>query len=93
MIYQIIEFIRYLEGVLDIEILKHADDKFDRKIKKIFKKIEEKFKKVEETEKVCPKCGSKLVVREGKRGLFYGCSNFPQCKYTENYTNQKYDTH
>ena len=30
----------------------------------------------------CPRCGADLVERKGKYGNFYGCSNFPQCKYT-----------
>ena len=46
-------------------------------------------KKSESTEKLCPKCGSKLVLRTAKRGdnagnTFYGCSAFPKCKYIEN---------
>lgn len=32
----------------------------------------------------CPKCGSKLILRHGKNGDFYGCSNFPKCKFTKN---------
>ncbi|HAB65870.1 MAG TPA: hypothetical protein DCE23_00740 [Firmicutes bacterium] len=32
--------------------------------------------------KVCPKCGGKLVLRNGQYGEFYGCSNFPQCRFT-----------
>lgn len=31
---------------------------------------------------ICPKCGGKLVERNGKYGAFIGCSNFPKCKYT-----------
>lgn len=31
---------------------------------------------------ICPFCGHKLVVRNGKYGEFYGCSNYPRCKYT-----------
>ncbi len=30
---------------------------------------------------VCPKCGGGLVVRDGKYGKFYGCSNYPKCKH------------
>ncbi|MBQ6320235.1 MAG: NERD domain-containing protein [Lachnospiraceae bacterium] len=38
---------------------------------------------------VCPKCGSKLVLRVAKKGenagnQFYGCSAFPKCRYTQN---------
>lgn len=31
---------------------------------------------------ICPSCGGKLVRRKGKYGSFYGCSNYPKCKYT-----------
>ena len=31
---------------------------------------------------VCPKCGGKLVKRNGKYGSFMGCSNYPKCRYT-----------
>ncbi len=31
----------------------------------------------------CPKCGGKLVKRNGKYGAFYGCSNYPECKFTK----------
>lgn len=30
----------------------------------------------------CPKCGEKLIERNGKYGIFLGCSNYPKCKYT-----------
>jgi DNA topoisomerase-1 len=36
-----------------------------------------------ETDKICPKCGAKLVIRKGKYGDFLACSRFPKCRYTE----------
>ncbi|MBE7720988.1 MAG: DNA polymerase III subunit epsilon [Lacrimispora celerecrescens] len=33
---------------------------------------------------VCPQCGGVLKLRSGKFGQFYGCSNFPQCRFTRN---------
>jgi DNA topoisomerase I len=33
--------------------------------------------------KKCPHCGKNLTIREGKYGMFYGCSGFPRCAYTE----------
>lgn len=33
---------------------------------------------------LCPDCGNKLVERNGKNGLFYGCSGYPVCRYTRN---------
>lgn len=32
----------------------------------------------------CPKCGGNLILKNGKYGSFYGCSNYPNCKYTKN---------
>ena len=37
-----------------------------------------------ESSKFCPKCGRELTIRESRRGHFWGCRNYPQCKYTEN---------
>jgi len=30
----------------------------------------------------CPRCGGTLVARTGRYGDFYGCSNYPRCRYT-----------
>lgn len=45
-------------------------------------------KKTKTTNQVCPLCKSKLVVRvssrgPGKQNKFYGCSNYPNCKFTK----------
>lgn len=31
---------------------------------------------------LCSKCGIPLVIRNGSRGKFYGCSNYPKCRET-----------
>lgn len=36
-------------------------------------------------QKICPYCKSNLILRDGKNGKFYGCTNYPKCKYTMNY--------
>lgn len=33
--------------------------------------------------RICPKCGNKMLVKSGTYGDFYGCSSYPKCKYTE----------
>jgi DNA topoisomerase-1 len=35
------------------------------------------------TEVDCPDCGAKLVIRNGRRGPFLGCSKYPKCKHAE----------
>lgn len=32
----------------------------------------------------CPRCGGSLVLRQGEYGKFYGCSNYPRCRFTHN---------
>ena len=34
-------------------------------------------------DKRCPLCDGRLRIRKGTRGLFWGCQNYPTCKYTE----------
>lgn len=34
--------------------------------------------------KKCPNCASELLLRNGRYGMFWGCTNFPVCRYTEN---------
>ncbi len=34
--------------------------------------------------KKCPNCGGMLKVRRSYIGVFWGCENYPQCRYTEN---------
>ena len=34
----------------------------------------------------CPKCGAKMYLKTGRFGKFYGCSRFPECKGSRNYT-------
>lgn len=30
----------------------------------------------------CPKCGARMVRRNGRYGAFYGCTNYPRCRGT-----------
>ena len=54
------------------------NEAYESNIKKE-KEIKEEIK-----EEICPRCGGKLIVRSGKRGKFFGCINFPDCKFTRN---------
>jgi len=64
-------------------VLKEFYQPFKANLEKKYKEVSKKDL-IEKTEKKCPKCGSKMVIRLGKFGKFYACSNFPKCKYTEN---------
>ncbi|MEE9167185.1 MAG: type I DNA topoisomerase [Candidatus Neomarinimicrobiota bacterium] len=36
--------------------------------------------------KVCPECGSRLLIKTGRFGRYVGCENYPTCKHTESLT-------
>ena len=36
-----------------------------------------------DAEGLCPRCGGELIKRNGRFGPFYGCSNYPRCRYTQ----------
>ncbi|MDD4125581.1 MAG: DNA topoisomerase, partial [Eubacteriales bacterium] len=40
-------------------------------------------KPVIETDIICEKCGSRMVVKEGRYGKFAACPNYPSCKNTK----------
>ena len=33
---------------------------------------------------ICPRCHKPLVLRRGRNGEFYGCSGYPECRFTKN---------
>ena len=44
---------------------------------------------VEETDIICDKCGSKMVVKNGRFGKFAACPNYPTCRNTKPLTEEK----
>lgn len=38
-----------------------------------------------EASNLCPRCNSNMILRNGSRGQFYGCSTFPRCRGTRDY--------
>ena len=72
---------------LNIENRKEYIDKFEKLVMET--KETSAMLKGEDDNLVCPKCGSKLVLRTATKGpnvgnKFYGCSSFPKCKYIKN---------
>lgn len=46
----------------------------------------EQSRKSVQTELECPDCKKPLVIRFSKNGEFLGCSGFPECKFTSNFS-------
>lgn len=70
------EDLEKIVGIINSNKSHQTDFSHVMDINKIKKENE---KKIEEG--ICPKCGGKLVEREGKYGKFLGCSNFPKCRF------------
>ncbi|GFZ31984.1 hypothetical protein CSC2_25100 [Clostridium zeae] len=50
--------------------------------RKLYNIIESKNNNEIFNDKVCPKCGADLVLRNGRYGHFYGCEGYPGCSFT-----------
>lgn len=74
------------DGIIDIS--NNVDDKIEQIVmndNNVVNDIKDIEKENNES-LICPMCGSKVVLRTAKHGehigeKFYGCSNYPRCKY------------
>ncbi len=56
--------------------------KFEKDLKKA-SKLMPNYKEGQPSEEFCEKCGSPMVVKAGKFGLFLACSAYPECESTK----------
>ena len=70
-----------VEGISTFLSVRNITDESQREfhVQRIQHEIYERDSKINMG--ICPKCSGKLVVRTGQYGQFYGCSNYPDCKY------------
>ncbi len=61
-------------------------DSFYRSFGKDLKMAKKEMKGEVMTDLPCPKCTKSLAIKSGRNGLFLGCSGFPDCKYTTNFS-------
>ncbi|MDD5606458.1 MAG: type I DNA topoisomerase [Candidatus Pacebacteria bacterium] len=74
-----------------VTVLKEFYLPFKNNLLKKEKEIEKKNITEEETEKLCEICKSKIVIKIGRFGRFYACSNYPECKFTQPLIEEKTD--
>lgn len=65
------------------KILEDFYPAFNKKVEKTLLLVK---KEVEYSDKTCPKCGGRLVIKWSRRGRFLSCENFPRCRYAESIT-------
>ena len=95
--FKLVDFLdKHFKELVSSEYTSHLENSLDEiaegKLKRVdflrtfYRNLENDINKVmpDIQEKICPECGSKLVVRRGRYGMFLGCSNYPKCKHIEN---------
>ncbi|MCD6232886.1 type I DNA topoisomerase [bacterium] len=86
-----IKFTAHMEE--DLDKIAQGKENWQKSIQQFYqpfeKQLEKKYKELskdkiaqEKTDKTCPLCGAPLIIKFGRYGKFYACSNFPKCKYT-----------
>lgn len=79
-----------LSKKIALEVAKELSQEASPKVtEEIKKKIVLETPQKSSQDKICPRCGGKLVLRTAKKGAnagkkFYGCERFPKCRYIEN---------
>ena len=90
-----VEFTAKMEDDLDrveaaeigsLEILTRFYDPFKKEIESASKEMLSVKGVGFPTDLTCPECNSRLHIRVGKNGHFLGCTGYPECTYTRNYT-------
>ena len=75
------EQIDYYARIIDFAIEESDENK-----RKHIQSVQDRIirREIEISHGFCPQCNGRLVLRQSKYGQFYGCSNYPKCKYTKN---------
>ena len=66
-----------------VPVIKEFYEDFEKTLIAKEKEIPHKKLTYEKTKQKCPQCGSPVVIKLGRYGKFYACTNFPKCKYTK----------
>ncbi len=71
------------EGQLDwVQLLSEFYGPFEKDLEEAQEKMERVKIQPKESDQVCPNCGKKMLIREGRFGEFLGCAGYPECKTT-----------
>ena len=71
------------EGNLDwVQLLSDFYGPFEKDLEAAHENMERVKPAPKESDEVCPNCGKKMLIREGRFGEFLGCAGYPDCKTT-----------
>ncbi|MCE5321717.1 type I DNA topoisomerase [bacterium] len=71
------------EGNLDwVQLLSEFYGPFEKDLEEAQENMERVKIQPKESDQICPNCGRKMLIREGRFGEFLGCAGYPECKTT-----------
>ena len=77
-----IDELNKIQTILESSELKERNARKEH-IKNIKQNV--RVKKTKMANLICPRCNGELKLRNGRNGKFYGCSNYPRCRFTMPY--------
>ena len=77
-----IDEVNKIQTILESSELKERNARKEH-IKNIKQNVREK--KIKMANLICPRFNGELKLRNGRNGKFYGCSNYPRCRFTMPY--------
>ena len=89
--YSLIDFlVKYFPDIMDVGFTAKMEDDLDdigesgkdwhKLIADFYAPFEKQLENSRLTEVVCEKCGAKMIIKSGRYGNYYACSNYPKCK-------------
>ena len=89
--YKLIDFlVKYFPDIMDVGFTAKMEDDLDdvgqngkdwhTLIAEFYAPFEKELEKSRITDVLCDKCGAPMLIKSGKYGNYYACSNYPTCK-------------
>ena len=89
--YSLIDFlVKYFPDIMDVGFTAKMEDDLDaigesgkdwhKLIKDFYAPFEKQLENSRVTDVKCSKCGAPMIIKSGKYGNYYACSNYPNCK-------------
>ena len=89
--YSLIDFlVKYFPGIMEISFTARMETQLDdigeggkdwhNLIRDFYAPFERMLEKSRITDVICEKCGANMLIKSGKYGNYYACSNYPTCQ-------------
>ncbi len=89
--YDLIDFlVKYFPDIMDISFTARMETALDdigeggrdwhKLVADFYRPFENQVRNSKLTDRICEKCGSKMIINSGKYGNYYACSNYPTCQ-------------